>query len=228
MGGVWGYSAAWRAVLAIESKASATRSANPGLLGRKPVNISLGMPFDCASLNNRVRPLRNRAASIGPPKSATFTAQAVSYSVHSGLRSSGFSDGSSRFVCIGVLFPAVGLSKRYNAQFVFSQNKYQNVKPFTNHTARHKTLFAIFRALVSKCLCGSPIESCRICKVQAAFKEVTGRLCFIPFRFHLHQTVPISCGNFEKYHNLRNRRKSFDSVDKPSHFLCPLSSGFSK
>ena len=197
MGMAWGYSAAWRAVVAMMSNASATRSANPGLLGRKPVNISFGMPFECASLNNRVRLLRKRAAATGLSKSATSTAQAVSYSVHSGLRSSGFSDGSSRFVCIGNLFPAVGLAKKYNAQFVFSQNKYQNVEPFANHTSRHETRFAIVRALVSKSLSGSPIESCRIRKVQAAFKEVTGRLFFIPFRFHLHQIVPISCGNFE-------------------------------
>lgn len=224
MGIVWSYSAACLAASAIMPNTFATRSAKPGLLGRKPVSISLGMPFNCASLKRRVLPLRNRAAATGPSKSATLTAHADSYSVHSGLIPSGFSDGSSCLVCICKLFPAVGLTQRYNAQSVTTQNKYQNMEPVTNHSARHESLLAIVNALIGKGLGRDPVETGGIGKMQSSLCEVAWRLCLVPLQRRFHPIIPTFCSVLQRYHNQRNRRKLYIPVDNSGGISSPLCS----
>ncbi len=168
MGGVWHYSAACLVAALIVSKARRTRSSKPGLFGSKGVNISLDTPVSCAARKNFFLEIKNLAAASGLPKSTTSTAQADSYSVHSGLISSGISDGSSGLAGIGAALSMVGLPHGNHAKSFRPDNIYHDVQSTAYESSDSKSLFSVIFPIIYKYLSGRPVDfRCRLKRNRA-------------------------------------------------------------
>ena len=166
------------------SNADLIRASKPGLSGENGVSISFGIPARSAAAKICFRRTRNFDASNGPGKSATRTDQRLSYSVHSGDKSSGVPKSGSGFGDIERKLPSVGLPQRYKSCRVAAQNKYRNVKPLADHAARNLPFFTIVLTIVSKYLGRVPVEPADRFESYGVVTKVGRVLLVAPFKFH--------------------------------------------
>lgn len=195
-----GYSAAIPAAPATCRKAASTRASNPGLFGAKGVSKSLVRPAACAARKMRFRRSRNCEALTGSPKSATLTAHALSYAVHSGDSSSGVSSNLWSFGGISLAFSGVGSSQRYNPQAVVSQNINEDVKPTVQEAPRDEALFTVVVAVIKEHLRRGPVKARRVAEMQPAFSKVLRGFVFGPFELPRHKVVPHTKSSDAQYH----------------------------
>ena len=170
------------------SNAVRTRSSKPGLLGAKDENISFGTPERAAAAKNVLRRDRNLAASSGLGKSATRTDQLLSYTVHSGDRSSGVPKSFSRFGDIERKLPSVSLSQRYKSCAVATQNKNDYKKTITDHSSGELPLFTVILPVIGENLRRVPAKFSHVGKRDT----VPGLVCHTLFgvSFELHSSPP--------------------------------------
>ena len=174
----------------IDSKAWKTRCSNPGLLGSNGVSISFDTPDLWAARKNCLRRTRNLDASKSDGKSATSTAHASSYSVHSGLRSLGSLVCGSGKSTIFSLFSAVCLAQGNDAHLVTSHNIDKHMQSIANHPAQDESVLAIIKSLVGRRYCCAQVNVDGLREWQSTRGRVLLGLFFIPLEITCQRPTP--------------------------------------